>query len=286
MRTYTHIVDSKAIKAVINELPIEWVIRSLTERDYGIDLMVELFEEDGPDKSGRTKYRSSGWTANLQIKGTETPLKIGKKGLSVTLNTDFLHYAERFAIPFVLLVVYVGKGPSTVHFLWIQRYIKDVLDEKEPSWRTNSKKSKTIHVPIQNLLPSKLEKLVTICQYYRYIEESAEYIDIYSSLHVYINTTKGGKLTPEERDLFVNLLVRVKRLNTLLQVNDCQVNSSSVQRIIAYLSKEDGLSEIHQKALSTVCETELYNLELLSSDNIYRRATENHIANYFGDVRY
>jgi hypothetical protein len=284
MRTYTHIVDSKAVRAVLNQLPIEWVVRSLTERDYGIDLMVELFDSDGSDKNGKAKYRSTGWTAVLQIKGTEIQNAYKKKELSTSLDVDFLLYAERFALPFVLFYVYVGDGDATIHFLWIQRYIKDVLDEHHPGWRTQKKKR--IIIPSQNVLPSNLTKLIKICRYYRYLEESAEYIDIYSHLKYLIDKASRSELVGSEIDGFIKLLGRVTRLYTLLQINECQVDATSVQRIMDFLETNVKPGISRQNAISEKLETELFHMELLSNDNIWRRDIENLIAENDDEVLY
>ncbi len=284
MRTYTHVVDSKAVREVLKQLPIEWVVRSLTERDYGIDLMVELFDIDGSDKKGKVKYRSTGWTALLQIKGTEAKQKRSKKGMPIDLDVDFLLYAERFALPFVLLYVYVGDGNPTIHYLWIQRYIKDVLDEDYPKWRT--KETKRIHIPKQNVLPSNLKKLIVICSYYRYLEESAEYIDVYSDLRYYIHHASVGQLTASEIDDFIKLLVRVSRLHTLLQVNHYQVATTTVQNIIDFLKIVVTSNIARQQDISQMYRVELHNMEMLSEDNIWRRKTQNHIAEYEDDVMY
>lgn len=43
MRTYQHVIDTKSIKKLLNLFPNEWVIRELTARDYGTDLVIEIF---------------------------------------------------------------------------------------------------------------------------------------------------------------------------------------------------------------------------------------------------
>jgi hypothetical protein len=37
-------------------MPVKWVVRQLTERDYGIDPTIELFVPQGKDKNGHQAY--------------------------------------------------------------------------------------------------------------------------------------------------------------------------------------------------------------------------------------
>ena len=70
MRTYQHIIDTASVKLTLNSLPDYWVIRDLNERDYGIDLMIEIFTKSGFDKQGHETYDATGQICYLQIKGT------------------------------------------------------------------------------------------------------------------------------------------------------------------------------------------------------------------------
>lgn len=42
-RTQTHITDTLAIREIMSKLPENWLVRGLEERDYGIDLSIELY---------------------------------------------------------------------------------------------------------------------------------------------------------------------------------------------------------------------------------------------------
>jgi hypothetical protein len=46
-RTYTHIYEKESLDILSTTLPKEWIIRDFTERDYGIDLYIEIVEKDG-----------------------------------------------------------------------------------------------------------------------------------------------------------------------------------------------------------------------------------------------
>ena len=110
MRTYQHIIDTKAIKQVLNAIPNYCVIRELTERDYGIDLMIELFSEIGKNKHGHLTYDTSGHVCYLQVKGIDEEPKINEDDtISFTINKKSLYYVEKFSTPFLLLRVYTKK---------------------------------------------------------------------------------------------------------------------------------------------------------------------------------
>ncbi|MCJ7933434.1 MAG: DUF4365 domain-containing protein [Chryseobacterium sp.] len=101
MRVIQHIIDTKAVKKVLAAFPDEWVIRELSERDYGIDLMVEIFEQIGKDDHNHNQYDTTGYTAYLQIKGTGEELKFSnKKSESCSVTRKHLMYVEKFPIPF------------------------------------------------------------------------------------------------------------------------------------------------------------------------------------------
>ncbi|MDQ7098735.1 MULTISPECIES: DUF4365 domain-containing protein [unclassified Serratia (in: enterobacteria)] len=79
MRTVQHIIDTRSIKRVLNILPDHWVIRELTERDYGIDLLIEIFEKNNKDKNDHDVFVSTGAIFHAQVKGTNSTLKVDKK---------------------------------------------------------------------------------------------------------------------------------------------------------------------------------------------------------------
>jgi len=45
-RTPQHISETASFKIFSNKIPDNWIIRYVTERDYGIDLYIELVNKD------------------------------------------------------------------------------------------------------------------------------------------------------------------------------------------------------------------------------------------------
>lgn len=64
-RSRSHEIDSRACNIISMLMPFEsWVIRDLTERDFGIDKIAERF--DGGDATSELLA--------IQVKGTEKPI--------------------------------------------------------------------------------------------------------------------------------------------------------------------------------------------------------------------
>ena len=142
MRTTQHVIDTRTIKQVLNLLPDHWVIRELTERDYGIDLMVEIFEKTGEDKYCHDIFDSTGAIIHIQVKGTESKLEPTKDGtFSYQMGKSALSYVENFSTPFLLFRVDISLSPAKAYFIWLQQYIKDILDSERPNWRTDAQES-------------------------------------------------------------------------------------------------------------------------------------------------
>jgi hypothetical protein len=141
MRTYQHIIDTKSVKKVLNTFPDHWVVRELSERDYGTDLSIEIFSEVSIDRHGHKIYESSGCNCNIQIKGTNERLELiqADNSYHCSLDKKALLYMERFAIPFLLIRADVSSIAAKSYFVWIQRYIKEVLDIEKKLERELSK---------------------------------------------------------------------------------------------------------------------------------------------------
>ncbi|OWV06997.1 MULTISPECIES: DUF4365 domain-containing protein [unclassified Fibrobacter] len=122
-RTAQHISDTKALRLIISKIPDKWIVRNLEERDYGIDLTLELFEND-PLNAG--KQRPKGQYVLLQVKGAEKKFS-PKNGLCkfYSFKTATLGYANLFNIP--MFLVYVTHLDQKIHYVWLQKYIEKRL---------------------------------------------------------------------------------------------------------------------------------------------------------------
>lgn len=232
MRTYQHIIDTKAVRQVINAIPEYCVVRELTERDYGIDLMIELFKKDCPDKNGHDTYESTGSICYLQIKGTDDLKKHKKKNkakngsslksekLAFSIDKKALLYVEKFPVPFFLTHVFTRDGETDIYFLWLQRYISDELDIRKPDWR--SSKSITVYIPVKNDFISNFTKIESIMSETQFIQQLIEFQHIFN-FEITPRIQQILNLDIEEQPLYNQYeqlevyLNRCLRLNTLIQ---------------------------------------------------------------------
>ena len=150
-RSREHVIETESRRIVANHFPAErWVERDQTERDYGIDMTIEHFA--GSEPSGRLLL--------LQIKGTDDPVP-DDKALPFDMAVKSLKRCERFATPILLMWVPVQDERRRVWFLWLQSYIRIVLDHENPDWR--GQKYVRLHMPIDNELGEATEgKLIHI----------------------------------------------------------------------------------------------------------------------------
>lgn len=153
-RSREHIIETESRRIVAATLPADrFMERDQTERDYGIDMSIEHFDEGEP--SGRLLL--------LQLKGTDgNPPTAAEKTIPYDVAVKTLLRCERFATPILLVWVPVRDERRRAWFLWIQSYIRIVLNHDNLDWRTQ--KYVRLHIPTDNLLgdPAVQRKLVHI----------------------------------------------------------------------------------------------------------------------------
>lgn len=119
------------------------LFRNITERDYGIDGIIELFENESP----------TGIISLIQIKGTENkivPLKT-HDSVSCQISISNVNYAFQRNIP--VIVVYLSIIDSLFYYVCLNDIVDDISDE------IYNKKSITIRIPNKNLIVNDLEPL-------------------------------------------------------------------------------------------------------------------------------
>lgn len=137
-RTQTHITDTLAIREIMSKLPENWLVRGLEERDYGIDLSIELYDGEEP----------TGCFSLIQVKGTS---KAFSDPVSLSgFPTKTLKYAELF--PEAFFIFHTSNQDKETYFVWAQKYISVRLKKDVPNWEVQD--STTIHFPDENILGS------------------------------------------------------------------------------------------------------------------------------------
>lgn len=141
-RTREHVIETESRRIVAALLPADrFLERDQTERDYGIDLVVECFDAGEP----------SGLYLLLQVKGTDGQ---GPNDDSASIPFDIavkrLLRAERFLTPCLLVWCPVNLKPRRFWYVWIQEYVRVVLDVDHPGWR--DQETVRIHIPADNTI--------------------------------------------------------------------------------------------------------------------------------------
>ncbi|MBO2630868.1 DUF4365 domain-containing protein [Shewanella algae] len=151
-RTETHVIDTLAVRQIISVLPENWLVRGLEERDYGIDLSIELFDGEMP----------TGCFSLIQVKGKRKKFESEPVSLS-GFPTKTLEYSTLFPEPF--FIFHTSIEDKKTYFVWAQKYIDVRLIKDRPNWITQE--SNTIKFPIENILGSeegnaKIEKIMRV----------------------------------------------------------------------------------------------------------------------------
>lgn len=149
-RISSHVIETKTrdyIRSVIDNYYEngDALFRELSERDYGIDGLIELFREGDP----------TGQIALVQIKGTSNtiqPLK-NKDVVSCSISSSNAKYARQNNIPILLLYATITKPCG---FYYID--VNDAVSNMDYS-KIIEQDSITIHIPIENNALEDLEPL-------------------------------------------------------------------------------------------------------------------------------
>lgn len=143
-RTREHQIETESRRIVASLLPADrFVERDQTERDYGVDMTVKCFDPHG---------EPTGHYLLLQLKGTDrgAPSK-GAMTVPFDMSVRTLRRSERYITPILLVYCPVREMPVCFYFLWLQEYVKVVLDIETPDWR--QQQGIRVHVPCDNRIP-------------------------------------------------------------------------------------------------------------------------------------
>lgn len=178
-RIDTHRIDTAAVREVRTAFPTDWIERDLKDRDYGIDLMFEIFRKEHP----------TGGMVLFQVKGTEKPSPVGQVKFG-GFPVATLLYAEMFAVPFFLLRVSIPD--KKIYFVWLQKYIKTKLELDLPEWREQG--SVTIYFPKENLLNVRgLEKIARISKSSARRDEGLAFLALMEWVRRHLDAFRGGE---------------------------------------------------------------------------------------------
>jgi hypothetical protein len=143
-RSQTHVRETasrNAVRSLIDDFYPngDALIREWSERDYGIDFVLELFDKGQP----------TGKIAFLQIKGTGKKIEKLKTSDEVScpnVSQSSFEYARQNRIPYILIYVSTEK-PITFYYLDLQSLMK----KDSPMKDLKTGETTTVRIPIANV---------------------------------------------------------------------------------------------------------------------------------------
>lgn len=176
VRPEAHEIDTLARRKVPLAFPASWEHRELTGRDYGIDMIIEVF------KNGS----ATGNTLSLQIKGTTKNIDKAEK-IFFDFPVKTLLYSEMFIVPMLLVICPVNNDGNTFYYLWLQEYIKVVLNHDNPKWRENASTVR-LYIPATNYMPGDEKKLSFISGFPKRIFDWCQFARICEDISYSLNS--------------------------------------------------------------------------------------------------
>ncbi|MEL7635524.1 hypothetical protein SPX_38340 [Sporomusa paucivorans] len=259
MRPEQHETDTVARRLVPQAFPASWEHRELTGRDYGIDMVVELF----------SSARPTGSFLSLQIKGTTHTIEEDVSELKFDVPVNTLRYSELFASPVLLVVCPIHDSRRRIYFLWLQEYIRVVLNFDNPEWRNNTETAR-VKIPMDNIVSEKTDKLRWIACHpirnYEFIQLARLSSILHRAVHSYnewdgfhSECIENGALPPsaeEEKhaqlNKIINILDEITELKNIFGDTEWKAPQATLREIIlpsreAAVRLRDGKSdnEVH-----------------------------------------
>jgi hypothetical protein len=120
-RIATHITETASWRLLQSAAPTEWIVREVSERDYGVDCYIEIASKDGD---------ITGELVSAQLKGVEKLDWKGKKtertARSPSVKSATATYWLNLPVPVFLLVA--DLSVSKVHYVGVKQVIRAQFD--------------------------------------------------------------------------------------------------------------------------------------------------------------
>lgn len=170
-RVEAHVIGEKAVSILKEIAPDNWVIREYNNPDYGIDLSVELFDENHITKGEHLLFQVKG-TKRLDAitwkvfsrKNVEKSYEksneeyIETEVIRYVIDVDLLATVERMggAVPVLLSVVDINEKEA--YFICLNDYIEKVLVPENPNFYSQEKV--TVYIPVENKINTDIGKKI------------------------------------------------------------------------------------------------------------------------------
>jgi hypothetical protein len=131
-RTETHIAESEAWRIFLNAMPPHWIVREVTERDYGIDCYVEIVQQNGV---------VTGELCSVQLKGTDNiewhsgTRSLGDESHFPGIKKTTINYWMNLPVPVFLAVADISN--KRLYFISVEQQVRShysaYVDKKQKS---------------------------------------------------------------------------------------------------------------------------------------------------------
>jgi hypothetical protein len=171
-RVFQHIMEDESYLIIKDKLPKNWVIRDFNRPDYGVDIVIELFEEISTGVSeilGEYIYVQVKSVQELEIKKEKVyPVENVAKGnwkenkseyfeievIKFVLDTDSIYSVQSLGASIAFLLFVVDLKTRNVYFICLNDYIDKLLLPKKPNYSKQG--TVTITIPKLNILSENL----------------------------------------------------------------------------------------------------------------------------------
>lgn len=167
-RVYQHIMEDESYRIIKENVPKEWVIREFNRPDYGIDIVIELFDkldEQVSETLGEFIYVQVKSVKNIAIT-KEAIFNVGNvaKGIwkedrseyieldvvKYAFDTDSIYTIQSLGASVPVLLFVVDISTENAYFICVNDYIDKIILPKNPNYATQS--SLTFTIPALNRL--------------------------------------------------------------------------------------------------------------------------------------
>lgn len=138
-RSVTHNTETKSWRILDSLAPQDWILREVTERDYGIDAYIELVSQNN---------QITGDLTSAQLKGVDSIKWKQGSALSPQIKVSTAAYWLGLPVPVFLLIADIAA--SDVYFLPVKQAIRANYDKLEQQESLTFPLSKTLSLKSAN----------------------------------------------------------------------------------------------------------------------------------------
>lgn len=167
-RVFQHIMEDESYRIIKDKLPKDWIVREFNRPDYGVDIVIELFEEISKSASealGEYLYAQVKSDQELEIKKEKIyPVANVAKGywkenkseyfeidvVKYVLDTNTILTIQSLGASIAFILFVVDLKTRNVYFICLNDYIDKILLPKKPNYYDQG--YVTITIPALNTL--------------------------------------------------------------------------------------------------------------------------------------